>query len=135
MPVARRAINGRSAPQTPSQRARLPASHARFLLQSPLEQAQAARPLRWDCKPIYIDSCVRARRITSKQHGCWSEYTRHFERTHEPCVPTCVPVTCHLNHFSHQYSHDKHVGTHGLCVRSVGNVSQYILARAHAQGE
>ena len=70
--------------------------------QEACRDARLVRPLRWECKSIYIDPCVRARRITSKQHGCWSECTRHFERTHGPCVPTCARATHHMGRIDYQ---------------------------------
>ena len=64
--------------------------------------ARLVRPLRWECKSIYIGSCVRSRWMTSKQHGCWSECTQRFGRTHEPCVPTCIRATHHIRRIDYQ---------------------------------
>ncbi len=35
-------------------------------------------------------------------------------------MPHPMKPARNFNHFEHQYAHDKHVGTHGSCVRSVG---------------
>ena len=35
-------------------------------------------------------------------------------------MPHPMKPARNLNHFAHQYAHDRHVGTHGSYVRSVG---------------
>ena len=96
-------------------------------------------PLTWKKESIYTVAGVNAhiywsgRTSRASAHmkkrvrirGCRSKHTCLLERTHEPCVPTCVRAARHFSHFTHRLGHDRYVGTHGSCVRSHGNESPY----------